>query len=678
EMLVGAPPHTGSSAQQIVMKILAEPVVRVTTLRPSVPRNVAAAIGKALEKLPADRFATAADFAKALVEHNVTWSDAEQGNSGNHPIRQRPGIGRTIPWALVGLAAVVIAWLGAALSRREPVPTGPVLRAVVNLPPGAAIRRTRIAISHDGARIVVMATQDGTPLLFQHATDRFEFTPIPGTEGAANPFLSPDGSQIAFGARGMLRAVPAAGGPAVEIADGGWGGGDWSPDGTIVYTKVFNGGLWRVQAAGGTPQSITTVDSSQGELGHWWPQILPDGDHVLFTVYAAPMSRSHLEVVSLKTGKRRVIAQGEISGRYVAPGYLLSARDTTLFAAPFDLDHLRVTGEPRPILQGVAMLGGSGFAAFSVSEDGTLAYLPAAMMSGNRELVWVSRTGKAGAPLPAPSRPSNPVIAPDGRHLLVTDNGPDGRSRVWILDPLRGTRTPLTDPDQNAFGAVVTPDGRRIVFESERPVFDLFMQSVDGTKPATLLFASAFDKWPASITPDGRDVLFEHTRSPHGELWSVPLDGGGPAHAVLTSEGGDLQAPRIAPNGRWLAYVSNENGREEVYLSPYPDAKRSREQVSVQGGFDPRWTRDGRELVFRSGARMMAVAVDPATGALGTPAELFHGDYWLGFGTHAVGTYDVTPDGERFLMLRLPPGSEPREVIIVTNWVRELEKVMRR
>ncbi|MEO8479472.1 MAG: protein kinase [Gemmatimonadota bacterium] len=675
EMLVGAPPHTGSSAQQIVMKILAEPVVSVTTLRPSVPRNVAGAIAKALEKLPADRFATAADFAKALGEHAFTWVETEQGVSGRQPTRRRIRNDGIIPWALVGVAAIVITVLGIALARRQPIPTGPVVRSVVSLPPGASIRRTRIAISRDGRRIAVMGTQDGTPLLFQHATDRFDFTAVPGTEGAINPFLSPDGSRIAFGARNMLRAAPAAGGPAMDIADGGWAGGDWGLDGTIVYTKEFNGGLWRVPAGGGTPQALTRADTSQGELGHWWPQILPDGEHVLFTVYAAPMSRSHIEVVSLKTGERRVIAEGMISGRYVAPGYLLSARDTTVFAAPFDLGHLRVTGESKPILQGVAMMGGSGFAAFAVSDDGTLAYLPAAMMSGNLELVWVSRSGEVGTPILAPSRPSFPDIAPDGRHIMVSATGPDGRQRVWMLDPIRGTQTPLTDADQSDFGAVVTPDGHRIVFESERPVFDLFMQSLDGTTPATLLFASPFDKWPASITPDGRNLLFEHTRIPHAELWSVPLDGGGPAQAVLTSESGDLQAPRIGPNGRWLAYVSNDNGREEVYLSPYPDAAQSRAQVSAEGGFDPHWTREGRELVYRSGARMMAVAVDPITGALGTPRELFHGDYWLGYG-HALGTYDVTPDGERFLILRQPLGSEPREVIIVTNWVRELEQAV--
>ena len=244
-----------------------------------------------------------------------------------------------------------------------------------------------------------------------------------------------------------------------------------------------------------------------------------------------------------------------------------------------------------------------------------------------------------------------------------------------MLDLARGTRTPLTSGGGNDFAPMFTADGDRVIFVSEQPVFDLYARSADGSGPATAFLVTPYDKTPMGVIAQGRLLLFEHHLLPRYEIWTAPLDSAGAAQPLLRSGAGDLRYPRIAPDGRWLAYTSNESGRTEVYLSPYPAVTRARWEVSADGGDEPRWTRGGRELVYRSGQRMMAVTVDPVSGGLGTPAELFRGPYV----TSADGqSYDVTPDGGRFLMLRRPAGTEPRQVIVVTNWFRELQRLVPR
>lgn len=316
-----------------------------------------------------------------------------------------------------------------------------------------------------------------------------------------------------------------------------------------------------------------------------------------------------------------------------------------------------------------------GRAGFTVSDNGTLAYVAASTFDPDLELVWVNRKGEAGGSITPSARFTDPALSPDGRRIAIAIARPGEAKDVWVLDLARGTRTALTNGGANDFSPLFTPDGNRVIFESERPIFDLYVRAADGSTPAAPLVVSPFDKNPGSITPDGKALLFRHSLLPHTELWTVPLDGTGAPAPLLKSDVGDLASPRIAPNGRWLAYTSNESGRAEVYLSPFPAVTSARRQVSADGGTSARWTRGGRELVYRNGRQMMAVTVDPASGQLGTPAELFHGDFE---NDGNVGTYDVTTDGERFLMLRRATGAEPRQVIIVTNWFKELRRLVPR
>jgi serine/threonine protein kinase/Tol biopolymer transport system component len=675
EMLVGEPPFTGPTAQAILARVMTEGPRALTAQRKSIPPGVEAAVFTALEKLPADRFASAAAFAVALSNVVPTAQRARPGSS--EPPRSAPPrvrrISTAVPWILCGAAAIGMAMFAFQSWRRPANAEGEVVRAILELPAGTELSYPSVALSRDGSRIVVSARQGDRNILFQRALDNLAFAAVPGSEDGSRQFISPDGKWVAFASNKMMRKVPLDGGPAADIAKAAWAGGDWTEDGSILYSPDYMTGLWRVSAGGGSPERLTVPDSAQGELAHWWPQLLPDGDHVLFTAFRTPVERARIEVLSLKTGKRTVLLEGGVAGRYVTAGYLLFARNEALYAVPFDVRRLKMIGQPVPVIQDVAMKLVDGRAAFGVSDNGTLAYIAASTFVPDLELVWVNRRGEASASITAPGRFTGPALSADGHRIALAIARPGEPTGVWVIDPARGTRTALTPGGAMDFAPLFTPDGNHVIFASTRPIFDLYMRTTDGSSPATPLLVTSFDKVPESITADGRFLLFENHLLPHYEIWAAPLDGTGAAKSLLKSSAGDLNSPRISPNGRWLAYTSNESGRKEVFLCPYPAVTSARRQASADGGTDPRWTSAGRELVFRSGQRMMTVTVDPVSGQLGAPTELFRGN----FENPALGSaYDVAPDGERFLMLHRPVGAEPRQVVVVTNWFKELRRLV--
>ena len=666
EMLVGEPPFNGPTAQAIIARVMTDAPRTLTGQRKTIPPGVEAAVFTALEKLPADRFATAAEFAAALADRSYTTATTAPRAPARSP-------GTRLPWILCGAAVIGMAIFGLLWARRPTEAKGDVVRAILELPAGMRLGYPSLALARDGSRLVVTAGQSDKIFLLQRTLDNLTFASITGSEDGNRPFLSPDGKWVAFATGSMMRKIPLDGGPAADISKSSWAGGDWTDDGSIIFTPDYVSGLWIVPAGGGTPRKLTTPDSARGELAHWWPQMLPDGDHVLFTAFSTPIERARIEVLSLKTGKRTVLLEGGVSGRYVTAGYLVYAKNEALYAAPFDLKQLKLTGQPVPVVQDVALTTDDGRAGFSVSDNGTLAYIAASTFVPDLDLVWVNRRGEAGASITAPARFGEPAIAPDGGRIAISIAKPGEPKDVWVLDLARGTRTALTNGGANDFDPIFTLDGTRVIYQSERPVFDLYVRAADASSPATPLLVTPYDKYPGSITPDGKSLLFRYSLVPHSEIWTLPLDGTGQPTALLRSDAGDLSAPRIAPNGRWLAYNSNESGRSEVYLSPYPAVTSARRQVSADGGANARWTKAGRELIYRNGRRMMAVTVDPASGQLGTPAELFRGDLE---GDGLLGNYDATPDGERFLMLRRAPGADPRQVIIVTNWFKELRRLV--
>ncbi|MGH7582941.1 MAG: protein kinase domain-containing protein [Gemmatimonadales bacterium] len=670
EMLTGEPPFTGLSAQAIVARVMTEQPRSLTSQRRTVSPALEAVVLRALEKLPADRYESAKAFAEAL--HNAGAEPASpRASPSTQPAAPSRRLRGLLPWALFGAAVVALA---VVLMRRPKAngTEGDVVRATIDLPANANLERPYVMLSRDGGRLAVQGRIDGHDALLSRRLGDSSWMSIP-LHIAGFPFLAPDGSWMVFLSDTTMRAMPLDGGPPLDLAEGTWGGGEWAANRQLIYTPDYTSGLWSIPARGGTPHRLTVPDTAHNELGHWWPQLLPDGDHVLFTAYRSPISKATLEVLSLKSGKRTVLVNAAVDGHYVSPGYLLYARNETVLAAPFDIGALRITGPPVAVVQDVAMEPASGLAAFGVSRNGTLAYITASSLSPPADLVWVDRTGKESTPLAAAGRYESPSIGPDGRRIAVTFSRPGETEDIWVLDLDRGTRTPLTTGGGADFDPLFTADGKRVIYVSERPVFDLYWRATDASSPAEPLWVSGFDKQPGSFTPDGKQLLVSYHLVPFHQIWSVPLDGSGKPHVVMASAEGSLDDPRVSPDGRWLAYASTASGRSEVYLSPWPEVSRSRTQVSVGGGAEPRWTRGGREVLYFEQDTMMTATVDPATGSPGKPAVLFHGDFVGGVDEF---TYDVTPDGSKFLMVGLPPGSEPRRVVVVTNWFAELRRLM--
>jgi serine/threonine-protein kinase len=658
EMLTGNPPHTGSSAQQIIMKIIAEPVRPVTELRKSVPPHVAFAVAGALEKLPADRFESAHAFAEAL--------------EGRGPVRATvrltaPAAG-TRSWRPVAIGAGVVALACLALAAwaflRPSGKAGSAPVAFAFQSGAAPSDLPEVAISPDGRRIVEAVTDSGgTVHLVLRNVGSTTLATIAGTDGAEYPEFSPDGGSIAFVAYGKLWKVPTAGGPPTLLADSAMNGSSWGADGSIVYTRA-SAGLWRVSASGGRPARLTALDTARREFSHWYPQILPGGRAVLFNNFSTPITRSRIEALELATGRRTVLVEGAIYPRYVSGGHLLFVRDGAVFAVAFDPRKLKVLSPAVPVLDSVASVVTDGLAGFAVAGNGTLVYMDASQWRADRRVVWADRAGNETPAIAEVGQWAEPRFSPDGRWIAATRIS-TGR-QVWLFDVNRRVASQLTHTQGVAFDAVWLPDSRSVIYSSETPMYDLHRARIDGTAADTVL-ADRFDKLASSVSPDGRTVAYSE-RSHPGRLLFVPV-AGGKATPLGASES-DQRNGAFSPDGRWLAYDEvNASGHSEVYVRALT-GQAGRLQVSADGGSQPRWTRGGREIVYRKGDAVLSVSFDAATAEVGTPTLLFRKpDAGRLGGT--VG-YDVAPDGSRFLLV-LPverPGA--RATTVVLNWLDRL------
>lgn len=522
-----------------------------------------------------------------------------------------------------------------------------------------------IALSPDGTRLVLAIYRRGERRLVMRRLDQTGFAEIPGAGGAERPFFSPDGAWIGFTADEKLKKIAVEGGPAVVLADASWGGGAWGPDGTILYSTSYNSGLWAV-SDGGAPKQLTKPDTAANELAHWFPQFLPDGRHVLFTSYSSPIERARIEALDLKTGARKLLVQGGVYGRYVPTGHLLFTRKKVLLAIRFDPKRLETSGSAVPVVDGLAFTESNAQVGYAVSSAGTLAYVPDSAVHGPTRLVWVDRTG-AEQPLPLPpGRYLGPRLAPDGRRIALTLVAEGGNSDVWVYDPARRTLTRLSFGEAEDLGPVWSDDGRSVIYQSERPVFDLYRRPADGGGEEKPVMVNQLDKSPGALSPDGKLLTLSMAQPRASELWLVPLDGTAPRPFLQTPF--HLWHPIISPNGHWLAFDSGESGRREVYICSYPDPSIARRQISVGGGWEPVWTRGGRELVYRHQDSLMAVTVDPRSGEIGQATALFAGypDYFPGR------TYDAAPDGQRFLMVSYSGEEARQRVDLVLNWFSEL------
>ncbi len=428
-----------------------------------------------------------------------------------------------------------------------------------------------------------------------------------------------------------------------------------------------------VSEAGGDERMLTAPDTANGELGHWWPQILPDGDHIIFTAYRTPIERATIEVFSIKTGKRKVLFTGGVFGFYVPSGHLLYAAGEAIRAVSFDLDRLEVTGTALPVVDSVAMNPTDGAAAFDVSENGTLAYMPVSSYVSENDVVLVDRRGRETRALPASDRYDHPRLSPDGNHISVDIRSASSVGDVWVFPVGRAGGTRVTSEDGRDFGAEWTPDGRELIYSSEHPTYDLYRRAADASRPAQPLVTGGYDRYTGRASSDGRLLAYMLSEPTKGsELWTARLQGKPTPTRYLANSGFNLAHPAISPDGRWMAYDSDEAGRVEVYVQSFPDPSLKRWKISPSYGSEPLWTRDGRELVYRKGDSVMAVSLDLANGRVGQPVPLFAGPYPDNPGWTRPRSYDVSADGERFLLTRVREGRPAPRIAVVLNWFDEL------
>ena len=670
ELVTGRQAFNGETVTDIIAAVVGkEP--DWTALPASTPAGLERLLRRCLEKDARRRLRAIGD-GQILLEEPPT------------PARRPEGVRRRmLPWALAGTLAVVAAVALGSLWRSATAPQ-PITRTVVTLPPGdrlAAALQTAMSISPDGSRLVYAASRGGASQLFLRRMDQLEGAPIPGTEGAGEPFFSPDGEQVGFCAGGKLKKVLVSGGAPLALCDApNCRGASWGPDDTIVFTPSGSSGegLSLVSANGGAPQALTKPDSKNREHSHRWPQFLPGGKAVLFTVYAGVNpDQGRIAVVRLDTGERLVLFEGASYGRYVPTGHLVYARSGGLLAAPFDPARLQITGRQFPVLEGVANTA-TGAAQFGFSGSGSLVYVPGRMGILARTLVWVDRKGTAVLATKLQRPFVAPRLSPDGRklaiHLFAAAN-----TDVWIYEFGRETLTRLTFEAGDEAIPVWTPDGSRVAYRSNSSgAMNLFWKPADGSGAPDRLTTSNNSQNPGAFSPDGRWLAFDES-GPSLDIWVLPMEG---PEGAPRKPSPFLQTPfaewgaRFSPDGRWLAYSSNESSQFEVYVQPFPvpgPAGAPKWQVSTEGGSEPVWARNGRELFYRNGDKLMAVDVTLRPSfSRGNPRLLFQGDY---FALVHLTNYDVSPDGQRFLMLK-ETGAEAAasQINFVQNWFEDLKR----
>lgn len=499
------------------------------------------------------------------------------------------------------------------------------------------------------------------------------------------PFVSPDGQWIGFvDGTTSLRKVAITGGPVVMIAgmDGTTRGATWLPDETIIFaTTASTTGLQRVSAAGGTPMVLTRPNRDQGEVDHLWPESLPGGRAVLFTITAVggTLDAAQIAVLDLQTGARKVLIRGGTHAHYLASGHLMYAAAGTLWAAAFDLARLETRGTAVPVVPEVVTTTFGAVDAVSAA-NGILAYVAGAGAVGAQgTLVWVDLQGQE-TPIGAPPRPYvYPRLAPDGRRMTLVLG--DQELDVWLWDFVRRTLTRITfDPGVDAQHAW-TPDSRRLIFSSDRAGSrNLYWQAVDGTGTVERLTEGPNEQNMTAVSPDGTRLIFGETRPATGvDIMQMQIDGDRRVMPLVQTPFTE-QNGIVSPDGRWLAYEANDSGQFEIYVRPFPDVNSGRWQVSTGGGTRPLWARNTRELFYVSptGA-LMRVGVEPGPAwAATTPSVLLKEGYF----TSAAGlfgrSYDVSPDGQRFLLIKSTPSSDQTaasrpSLIIVQNWFEELK-----
>ena len=710
EMLTGEVPHTGSSMQAVIARLLTDTPTNVRTLRPRVPEHVASAVMTALEKLPVDRWRSAQAFAAALerppgAADRPTKSPVDTATV--HPPVTTSAIRRRSTWRLIAVVGAVSTVAGTAtwLWRNIPEPaSSPPVRFTLVMPEGQRLIPSIpfVAMAPDAGAVVYAGpaarrlderqTILQRPMLYYRPIGDLRARPIPATDGAVDATFSPDSRWLAFVTEGRLFKVPVSGGDRVTVLAGENTpgltvlGATWGENGIVVTTRQ---GLVRVSADGGPPTRLTTTDTARGEVFHDEPRFFGDANTVAFKVRFKG-DTAHTEVVSLDTRKRRLLP--------APPGWdlvgmmdrlLVVARKGTVATVPFNVAGWRTMGEPLPVLDSVLSSRG-----VSITPRGSLAYVRG--RSGNKLAIVDEHGGDAGGSDEEVPIISNPRFSPDGRRIAleaVFGTSLRGGQDVWVYDLTARVFSRVTT-DAGSWTLTWSPNGRRIAYRAGRPAAkELWWISADGNGAQERLYTApdGVELRAPTFSPDGKRLIFtaqpsmapprdagaQRVKLTSADLWmiSLPGDSAGRRAVPLIESPPNETDPRISPDGSWLAYTSDESGQPEVYVRAFPGLG-DRIRVSAAGGAAPVWARDGRRLFYRENARLIAATLEPLVGpsraaslSVVNRQPLFQGRVLLESGDEV--SYDVHPDGKRFVVIR--PAMDP-EIVVVLNWVSELRE----
>jgi serine/threonine-protein kinase len=559
--------------------------------------------------------------------------------------------------------------------------------------PAVSVGLAGFALSPDGRQLVYRIGNPtaGGPLMVR-ALDQLEARPLGGITNARQPFFSHDSRWVGFFDGAELRKVSLTGGAVVTICPFDFrspAGATWGEDDSIIFaTGDGKTGLWRISATGGTPEVLTTPDPDQAEEDHRFPSALPDGRGVLYTVTAARAGNSQVAVLDLKSGERKILIRGGSRAEYVETGHLVYATGMTLHAVRFDLARLEVIGDSMLVLESVGLVNGR--ANYAVTRTGMLAYVTEGTggLVIPRSLVWVDRAGHEEAVGAPPRAYTVPRVSPDGRHIAVDVREEGGRvGSLWDWNVSRQTLTRLAD----GYIPTWTPDGARLVFQAPPNGGTLYWQAATGAGAIERLTTGTNVHVPTSITPDGTHVVgYQISPQTSRDLFLLRLPSPSrvsaadrpseterpPADPLIATPAEEINA-EVSPDGRYIAYQSNESGRYEVYLRTFPDVNAGRWQVSREGGTRPAWARGGRELFYLDAADLLtAVSVSHfPTLTLGTPTQILTTQYAT---PQSLRTYDVWPGDEKFLMMKENLGmtAKPASLVVVLNWFEELKRLV--
>jgi len=683
EMPTGKRAFEGKSQASVISSIISSDPPPMSSLQPMTPPALDRLVKRCLAKDPENRWQTARD-----LELELKWI-AEGGSlARSFPVAPTRGIRARWKGVSVwgGAAVLLAAIVGLAAWNLKPLGSPQaVSRFTIMLPPGQQLAGLEIgpavALSPDGTHLAYVAIEGGTQQIYLRPMDSLEAAPIPSTEGAGNPFFSPNGQWLGFFADGKLKKVSVSGGTAITLGEApAPRGATWASDGVIAFAPTNVSGIQQISDAGGVPRPLSHL--GKGEQGHRWPEFLPGGNAVLFAAATSGINFTNTQVAvqSIGTGERRNLIQAGTHPRYASSGHLTYLQGGSLMAVPFDPQRLTITGAAVSIVNGVLQSRAIGDAQYDFSATGSLVYVPGGVQSNQSRLVWVSRNGTEQS-LAAPAHSYlAPRLSPDGRRIAVSIDEQD--AQLWLYDLGRGTFTWFTFEGSANYFPIWTPDGKRIAFQSNREgPSNIFWQLADGSGRAERLTTGEYVTAPNSWSPDGQLLaFFEVNPITQRDIWVMrmgdPSASSGqvrkaqPFLRTQFNEGG----PRFSPDAQWLAYSSDESGRTEIYVQPYP-GPGGKWQISTDGGTEPVWNHSGSELFYRNRDEMMAVdiATQPNFTA-GKPKVLFEGHYETN--PVPIANYDISTDGQRFLMLKPVEQAQGAltQINVVLNWFEELKQ----